>query len=68
MEKVLKDYAYKQVNLASESARNDLARAIIRELAFEDGYKKRAKIREDWMKAMERKRKSMEEKLLNRKR
>lgn len=66
VERVLRSFADKQVNLSSKSARDILSRAIVKALAFEKEYDRRSKIREEWIRAMERKRKSMERKLKKR--
>ena len=62
VERVLKNFAEKQVNLSSESARDIISRAIIKALDIDEDTERRSKIREDWMRAMEKKRKSMEKK------
>ena len=66
VERVLKNFAEKQVNLSSESARDIISRAIIKALDIDEDTERRSKIREDWMRAMEKKRKSMEKKLKKR--
>ena len=66
VEKVLRNFADKQVNLYSESGRKVVASAIVKALSFEEEVARRSKIREDWIRAMERKRKSMERKLKKR--
>jgi len=66
VERVLQNYADKQVNLSSKSTREVLSLAIVKALAFEKHYVRRSKVREEWIRALERKRKSMERKLKKR--
>ena len=57
IERVLDSYARMQINLASESARVNLAGAIIRALDNDKDSAMRNKIREDFIEALERKKK-----------
>ncbi len=66
VERVLRNFADKHVNLSSKSAREVLARTIVKALGFEKEVERRSKIREEWVAAMEKKRKSMERKLKKR--
>tara|TARA_A100001011_G_scaffold31529_1_gene30508 strand:- start:148 stop:372 length:225 start_codon:yes stop_codon:yes gene_type:complete len=66
VERVLRNYADKQINLSSESAREILSRAIVKALSFEAEHERRTNVREEWIRAMERKRKTMERKLKKR--
>ena len=66
VERVLRHYADKQINLSSKSARDILSRAIVKALSFEAEHERRSNIREEWIRAMEKKRKSMERKLKKR--